>query len=272
VCEPFPEPFVGNADRVPHSASNPPLCGPSNGVRVERVRVVLAGLPRMLAEIVRRVLGEAPDLEVIDMSVNSDNLADSLEYHEADVLVTGLRPTRASTSSRPCFGRIRRSGSSRSKGTAAARCSTSCSPTPCLWVTCHPRASSMRSGPPFAFAMADARPARRPDPRRVPGGRDSQPRAAAAGRFQPPDATLRTDVPTSALPVLCAYLVDLRGKPPAPVQRADSAATERGHERGPVTAARRLPLPHQRVECHAPGPGVEPLMEEHCCCTRSPPR
>jgi len=62
---------------------------------VERVRVVLAGLPRMLAEIVRRVLGEAPDLEVIDMSVNSDNLADSLEYHEADVLVTGLRPDQS---------------------------------------------------------------------------------------------------------------------------------------------------------------------------------
>jgi len=55
----------------------------------------LAGLPRMLADIVRRVLGEASDLEVIDMSVNADGLVDSLEYHEADVLVTGLRPTES---------------------------------------------------------------------------------------------------------------------------------------------------------------------------------
>ena len=59
---------------------------------MERVRVVLAGLPRMLADIVRRVLGEAPDLEVIDLSATSEDLMDSLEYHDPDVLVTGLRP------------------------------------------------------------------------------------------------------------------------------------------------------------------------------------
>ncbi|HKP27922.1 MAG TPA: hypothetical protein VJU15_00870 [Gemmatimonadales bacterium] len=62
---------------------------------MERVHVVLAGLPRMLAEIVRRVLGEAQDLDVVDLSLSSDGLADSLAYHEADVLVTGLRPNQS---------------------------------------------------------------------------------------------------------------------------------------------------------------------------------
>ena len=59
---------------------------------MERVRVVLAGLPRMLADIVRRVLGEAPDLEVVDLSGAAEDLMDSVKDHEPDVLVTGLRP------------------------------------------------------------------------------------------------------------------------------------------------------------------------------------
>ena len=56
---------------------------------------MLAGLPRMLADIVQRVLGEASDLEVVDLSLASDSLADSVAFHEADVLVTGLRPSQS---------------------------------------------------------------------------------------------------------------------------------------------------------------------------------
>lgn len=47
----------------------------------------------MLADIVRRVLSEAPDLEVIDLSAAAaEDLMDSVKYHEPEVLITGLRP------------------------------------------------------------------------------------------------------------------------------------------------------------------------------------
>ena len=46
----------------------------------------------MLADIVRRVLGEAHDLDVVDLSGDPEDLMDSLEYHRPDVLITGVRP------------------------------------------------------------------------------------------------------------------------------------------------------------------------------------
>jgi Pvc16 N-terminal domain len=82
-------------------------------------------------------------------------------------------------------------------------------------------------------------------------------------RFQPPDATLRTDVVNLALPALCVYLADLR-------------------ENRRLRSNERIPLPLNgdmsaepappRVDCHflisawsavQPGPGVEPVLEEH---------
>lgn len=59
---------------------------------------MLAGLPRMLADIVQRVLGDAPDLDVVGLPGPADppgRLADSIAEHGADVLVTGLRPTQS---------------------------------------------------------------------------------------------------------------------------------------------------------------------------------
>jgi hypothetical protein len=82
-------------------------------------------------------------------------------------------------------------------------------------------------------------------------------------RFQPPDATLRSDVTTVGGPVLCVYLVDLREN-----------RRLRSNERIPVPLNGDMsadPSP-PRVDCHflisawsatLPGVGVEPLLEEH---------
>jgi DNA-binding NarL/FixJ family response regulator len=59
---------------------------------VERVRVVLAGLPRMLADIVHRVLTEAPDLEITHTLAEFEGLMDTLDLGDTDVVVTGHGP------------------------------------------------------------------------------------------------------------------------------------------------------------------------------------
>ena len=61
---------------------------------MDRVRVVLAGLPRMLTDIVQRVLAEAPDLEVVQSPAGFEALMDSLDANDPDVLVTGLSPAQ----------------------------------------------------------------------------------------------------------------------------------------------------------------------------------
>lgn len=82
-------------------------------------------------------------------------------------------------------------------------------------------------------------------------------------RFQPPDATLRTDVTNLALPVLCVYLVDLREN-----------RRLRSNERipRPLNGDMSFDPAPPRVDCHflmsawsavQAGPGVEPLLEEH---------
>ena len=82
-------------------------------------------------------------------------------------------------------------------------------------------------------------------------------------RFQPPDTALRTDVTNLGLPVLCVYLVDLREN-----RRLRSNERIPRSLNGEITADPAPP----RVDCHLlmsawsavlPGPGVEPLLEEH---------
>ena len=62
---------------------------------MERIRVVLAGLPRMLTDIVHRVLAEAPDLEITHTLAGFEGLMDALDQNDADVVVTGLGPNAA---------------------------------------------------------------------------------------------------------------------------------------------------------------------------------
>ena len=82
-------------------------------------------------------------------------------------------------------------------------------------------------------------------------------------RFQPPDATLRTDVTNLGLPALCVYLVDLREN-----------RRLRSNERipRPMNGDMSFEPAPPRVDCHflisawsavQPAAGVEPLMEEH---------
>jgi DNA-binding NarL/FixJ family response regulator len=59
---------------------------------VERVSVVLAGLPRMMADIVQRVLAEAPDFDVITWPNGLERVMDIAVEHSPDVVVTGLGP------------------------------------------------------------------------------------------------------------------------------------------------------------------------------------
>lgn len=82
-------------------------------------------------------------------------------------------------------------------------------------------------------------------------------------RFQPPDATLRTDVGNLGLPVLCVYLVDLREN-----RRLRSNERIPRPLNGDMSADPAPP----RVDCHVlisawsavqPAAGVEPLLEEH---------
>jgi Pvc16 N-terminal domain len=82
-------------------------------------------------------------------------------------------------------------------------------------------------------------------------------------RFQPPDANLRADVATLGLPALCVYLADLREN-----RRLRSNERMPRPLNGDMSADPAPP----RVDCHflisawsavQPGPGVEPLLEEH---------
>ena len=61
---------------------------------MEHIRVVLAGLPRMLRDIVQRVLADAPDLDVIHSPEGLERLMDTLKEHDPDVVVTGLGPAQ----------------------------------------------------------------------------------------------------------------------------------------------------------------------------------
>jgi DNA-binding NarL/FixJ family response regulator len=54
------------------------------------IRIVLASLPRMFAEIVRKVLGTAPDFEVVAAVGSLEELEDALAVHDADVVVAGV--------------------------------------------------------------------------------------------------------------------------------------------------------------------------------------
>jgi hypothetical protein len=82
-------------------------------------------------------------------------------------------------------------------------------------------------------------------------------------RFQVPDATLRTDVTNVAAPVLCVYLADLR-------ENRGLRSNERIPR--PLNGDMSADPAPPRVDCHflisawspvLPGPGVEPLLEEH---------
>ena len=54
------------------------------------IRILLAGLSRMLADIVRRVLTGSPDLEVVGTLGRLDEVAPALLRADADVLIVGL--------------------------------------------------------------------------------------------------------------------------------------------------------------------------------------
>lgn len=56
------------------------------------IRVMLAGLPRMLTEIVGRVLAGAPDLEVTTWPNGLERLVEIPAEEQPDVIVTSLGP------------------------------------------------------------------------------------------------------------------------------------------------------------------------------------
>ena len=49
----------------------------------------------MLADIVQRVLAEAPDLDVVYSPNGAERLMDTLSQHDAEVLVTGVGPSQS---------------------------------------------------------------------------------------------------------------------------------------------------------------------------------
>lgn len=59
---------------------------------MEPIRVMLAGLPRMLTEIVARVLAGAPDFEVTTWPGSLERLMDIPAEDQPDVVVTSLAP------------------------------------------------------------------------------------------------------------------------------------------------------------------------------------
>lgn len=61
---------------------------------MESIRVMLVGLPQMLADIVGRVLAGAPDLEVTRWVNGLEQLMDIPADERPDVVVTGLGPSQ----------------------------------------------------------------------------------------------------------------------------------------------------------------------------------
>jgi DNA-binding NarL/FixJ family response regulator len=59
------------------------------GTAVKRTRIVLAGMPRLMLEIVERLLAKQPDLHVVARIAPHGNVRTAVRRHRADVLIVG---------------------------------------------------------------------------------------------------------------------------------------------------------------------------------------
>src|SRR6185503_18399021 len=59
---------------------------------VDRIRVLLAELPRMLREIIESVIAGQHDMSIVGAVDTRDRVADALGLTPADVVIVGLRP------------------------------------------------------------------------------------------------------------------------------------------------------------------------------------
>jgi hypothetical protein len=57
---------------------------------VDSIRIVLAGLPRMLAEILTAALDDEPDVELVGKPPDLEALKAMVARHEVDVVILGL--------------------------------------------------------------------------------------------------------------------------------------------------------------------------------------
>ena len=58
---------------------------------MERIRVLLGDMPRMLRELLGSAIGEAEDMSVVGAVDDATQLAESVRATDADVLVVGAR-------------------------------------------------------------------------------------------------------------------------------------------------------------------------------------
>jgi chemotaxis response regulator CheB len=54
-----------------------------------RIRIVLAGMPRLMAELIDNMLSSHPDVQVVARNSEDDRLRTFVRRHSADVLIIG---------------------------------------------------------------------------------------------------------------------------------------------------------------------------------------
>ena len=65
--------------------------------RLPKIRVLVAGMPRMLTDIVRNIIMSHDDLEFAGEAVSVSGLAETAQALDADVLVIGAAPDENNT-------------------------------------------------------------------------------------------------------------------------------------------------------------------------------
>jgi DNA-binding NarL/FixJ family response regulator len=72
---------------------------------VDRIRVLLGNMPRMLRELVGAAVTEAPDISLVGDVDAGDEIAASLDRTDADVLIVSVPDERARASFEPLLYR-----------------------------------------------------------------------------------------------------------------------------------------------------------------------
>ena len=58
---------------------------------MERIRILLAGIPRLLREIIESVVATQPDMSIVDINETRERVTAALDDTPADVVIVGLR-------------------------------------------------------------------------------------------------------------------------------------------------------------------------------------
>ena len=65
---------------------------------MERIRVLIGDMPRMMRELVGAAVSDAPDITLVDSGQGGEPLSASLDRTRADVLIVGIQDERLSSS------------------------------------------------------------------------------------------------------------------------------------------------------------------------------